>query len=1034
MNKMRKFAFLTIVSVFIFLSTIPLGADDTALFTANVSPDVMIVLDMSGSMRWTPKGQQLYTSLAQCRQSITVVGKDPITGKDVSERVYYDVPYYPNPVGGNNQLCSVSDSAMNMPKWGDTTCSGPFYVSSRTGYTTDCSRLAMAKRVIFDILDEDDDNTVQKKDGDLLNIRMGYMRFYNCKRKEQATDYSTECNKEIFGIGTDYNVLWDSTNPKGIGREEISAPYECGGTVIVQALGEAKVYLDNHKNGVLPAASTADTAAECRKKFVILITDGQETYACQTDINEYGPNAKRRKATVKAAKELASAGYGVFVIGFGADMPQVDKNTLNWAAFYGGTNDPSEPDVPDLSGTSPEITPSADPCNEGDDNDPGAKSLSGYAFMAQDATTLSKSLKTVINYIKEKALSFTAPTVPSVRLADSNRVYISSFTPNATPFWRGDLKAYALRDDGTLPVDSVTKFPSEEPLWRASEVFKDMSPDSRTIYTDKSGSRVEFKYGNLTNADLGVSTDTDRENLVKHVRGYYDSWDIDEEPSTTIRTWKLGDIFHSAAVIVGAPSASFLDAGFSGADNFYNDKKNRTKVIIVGANDGMLHTFDATTGEEKWAFIPNSLLTSFKQLKADWTQYKATRVAQPHRYFVDGSPKVADVWFYSSSTDKTKEKGEWHTVLICGLRKGGKTYFALDITDTLNPVYLWQFPKPTDSATLALLGESWSDPAIGRIKIEVSGELVERWVAFIGGGYDKDPKDPTSGKGRGLFVVDIKTGDIIKDIFGDDGDAKTASPLVVDTNSDGYLDKIYIGDLGGKMYVADISNKNPNLWTGKVLFVAPAGESGKHPIYYQPSVALDRKGTPWVFFGTGDREKPTENTTERFYAIKDNDLGPYPRQANGNDLVDVSTNPTNFTPVPDNKYGWTIKLTAANKEKVLAKAVVFNGLVYFTTFSPLESDTDSCTTGGTARLYVAEYLSGGGALEVDDLADLAGSTTGFTRSKVIGSGDPSAPVISLDEHGQATIIIGTTETQIHSFLGFSPVTNKEVLYWREVIP
>jgi type IV pilus assembly protein PilY1 len=323
------------------------------------------------------------------------------------------------------------------------------------------------------------------------------------------------------------------------------------------------------------------------------------------------------------------------------------------------------------------------------------------------------------------------------------------------------------------------------------------------------------------------------------------------------------------------------------------------------------------------------------------------------------------------------------------------------------------------------MGQSWSDPVIGRIKIEVSGELVERWVAFIGGGYD------TSGKGRGLFVVDIKTGDIIKDISGY-GDAVTASPLVVDTNSDGYVDKIYIGDLGGKMYVANISNKNPNLWTGKVLFVAPGAESGKHPIYYQPSVALDRKGTPWVFFGTGDRENPTENTTERFYAIKDNDLGTYPRRID--DLVDVSTNPANFTPVPDNKYGWTIKLTAANKEKVLAKAVVFNGLVYFTTFSPLESDTNSCTTGGTARLYVAEYLSGGGALEVDDLADLAGSTTGFTRSKVIGSGDPSAPVISLDEHGQATITIGTTETQIISFRAFSPVTNKEVLYWREVIP
>ena len=233
---------------------------------------------------------------------------------------------------------------------------------------------------------------------------------------------------------------------------------------------------------------------------------------------------------------------------------------------------------------------------------------------------------------------------------------------------------------------------------------------------------------------------------------------------TESRKFKLGDFFHSQAVIVGSPSISFVDSGYSGPGGFYDTYKNRTKVILAGANDGMLHAFDAATGAERWAFIPPALLTNLKTMKTKWDTYKGSGSSGEHLYYVDTSPKVSDVWFYSSSTDTTKTVGEWKTVLINGLRKGGKTYFALDITDTTNPAYLWQFPKSTDATTLALVGESWSDPTIGRVKIEVGGELYERWVAFIGGGADpaerrRDIKEGVDG--RAFFVVDIKTGDIL---------------------------------------------------------------------------------------------------------------------------------------------------------------------------------------------------------------------------------------------------------------------------------
>ena len=362
-------------------------------------------------------------------------------------------------------------------------------------------------------------------------------------------------------------------------------------------------------------------------------------------------------------------------------------------------------------------------------------------------------------------------------------------------------------------------------------------------------------------------------------------------------------------------------------------------------------------------------------------------------------------------------------------------YFALNITDTLTPQYLWEFPKSTDSTTLAKVGQSWSEPVIGRVKIEVGSELYERWVAFIGGGFDY-----TNSTGKAFFVIDIKTGEIIKEFSGMTGMnySFAASPTAVDTNSDGFIDKVYIGDLGGQMWVFDVSfngttKKSNSQWTGQRLFaflVTDTVNYGKHRIYYPPTVAFDRNMIPWVYFGTGDREFPNDlsNPNERFYAVKDSGAGNYPR-VEDTDLLDVTSLNT-FTPT--SKDGWYIKLTKNSQtlEKVLAKPVVFNRLVYFTTYSNLPP-VDPCSMSGQSNLYIVEYLSGGGALEVDSMTDLEGSPSA-QRSKNIGAGAPSAPVISVDVKGQASVTIGTTGDQVLSTKIFSPSSSKQILYWREI--
>jgi type IV pilus assembly protein PilY1 len=716
------------------------------------------------------------------------------------------------------------------------------------------------------------------------------------------------------------------------------------------------------------------------------------------------------------------------------------KKTLNWVAKYGGTFNP-DPDVPktaddyNLTDYAPGNT---DICSlTSDAGDPSKFNISGYAFFAEDATQLSKAFKTIIRYIQQQSFTFTSPTIPSVRLIDKDAVYLSSFVPNNTPFWKGNLKAYRLNEDGSLPVDGSGKPLSSNNIWRPNtqegvgEILKGKDPNSRNILVYLRGSINKFLQANLTDNDLNLGPDatncnSECQKLVSYVRGT-DTYDIKVAED---KNWKLGDMFHSNPVIVGEPSRFFDDEGFSGPGGFYEKNKDRTKVIIEGANDGMLHAFNTDTGNEEWAFIPNCLLKTLNSMKTS------------HTYYVDATPKVGDVWF-DLNGDNKKAADEWRTVLIGGLRKGGKQYFALDITNTLDPKFLWEFPKSTDTATLAKVSQSWSEPAIGKVKIEQGGGLVEKWVAFVGGGYDPyDEKKPNQAiVGNVFYVIDIMTGNIIKEFSGLTFMMHSfpAPPTAVDTNADGYVDKVYIGDLGGQMWIFHVSfdaiNKTSNSrWYGERLFQAPLALTPleKHNIYYQAAVAFDRKGNPWVYFGTGDRESPTDTTNpaERFYAVEDDGKDTYPRTEYNDTLKDVTD--LNTFSLDQTKKGWYIileKQGIKRLEKVLGKPTVFNKLLYFTTYYYDQRD-NPCEVAGDPKLYVVEYLSGGGALAFDDY--LKGITS--ERSKIIGEGVPSSPVITANMQGKDSVIIGTTTGQVYSTKALSPTTAKQILYWREVIP
>lgn len=1019
-----------------------------------IPPDILFILDLSGSMRWTPAGATLYTR-----------------GNDKCNQ---DVPFYTTP--GDGRTCSIDPYGSNNPIYSTSSCSGPFYRTARTvsgvSYTTNCSRIEIAKRAIKSILDAYPvpvpDGIIDIDDENTLSMRLGYMRFYDCG-SDSGNNYSSGCNQLINGIGTSYSSIWTS----------ISGAGASGGTHLASSLKEAKLYLDNHKSG--------DNAKACRNKYVILISDGEDTLACNGNGSEsQSDQYKRRRETIAMAKALGDAGYKVFVVGFGAPLPNNLRNTLNWAAYYGGTDNQSVANS--ITGTyvipSGKLYPSGITSCSSNTTDPGTQNISGYAYFAENPSQLEQTLMDIKDYILNllaRSTSYVAPVVPISQMESTssmNRLYLAMFKPTLKSLWNGNIKKFGIADqaDGNIEIGDVIDASTtpilaitpqneidknaksywssitdggEVELGGVGEKLKerDLTNDPRQIYTyvglpDKkllTESENAFKVDNvnITYSKLGISSDpTQREGIIKFVHGY-DSYDWNsngdrnekrkwfDEETQIWREWILGAFIHSRPLII-----------------HYSNKS----VIYAGANDGMFHAFDDLDGRELWAFIPPSLLPKLK----DFETYNTIQV------FVDGSPRAY--------IEKNKSGVITKAILIFGLRRGGDRYIALDVTDPDSPSFLWEIAPPTSSPLLGhevktgfeRMGQSWSTPVIR----EVANGSGKKVVAFFGGGYDpcNDPNGSCGSseqKGNAIYAIDVENGSLLWSFSKNENAAMTYSIpsdiAAIDANGDSKIDRLYVGDLGGQLWRFDIGNLNNTAgWTGKVIFKSNLSSSEKRKIFYPPDVSPEST-YEWVYFGSGDRENPKQETgtvgfptQNRLYAIKDtNPSTPFAES----DLVDVTSdilqkpNPTSEDIIDQNqilndlknKNGWFI--TLENKgEKCLASPVIYSGTVYYTTFTPsYPDDGDICSLkGGTGRVYALQYKNGMAMFNLDltnDTDEQPPTIYKTDRSLNIGAGIPSQ------------VVIGIVKGELAGYIGvgggvYSPeISNKKniiPLYWRTV--
>jgi len=595
--------------------------------------------------------------------------------------------------------------------------------------------------------------------------------------------------------------------------------------------------------------------------------------------------------------------------------------------------------------------------------------------------------------------------------------------------WSGDVVAYPVGTDGKTDVSAR--------LWSASVVFQSKQacgngtttdqPSATTNWYDavrkivtrsSTGANKPFRWASISAAQqTSIGDATTGPKILNYVRGDR----VNEKLNTVMdgtgtiveyqcgissgtlraRNSILGDFIHSKSVYVAAPPADYQ---FDSYQTFKTNNASRAPRLYAGGNDGMLHAFNADTGEEVWAYIPSLLISKLKNLATD---------PYTHNYFIDGGLTAGDVNFGTTAAP------DWRTVLIGGLGAGGKGLYALDATspDATNETFaaakiLWEITPATSGFND--LGDTYGDPIIVRLN-------TGQWAAIVGNGYN----NTASGRAW-LYIIDIKTGALIKAL--DTGSGSTtspnglSSPVAIDTNFDGKVDRVYAGDIDGNLWKFDISDSNAGNWTAPTTPLIATGKS----IVGAPDVAAHPISGYIVYFATGRlftaADGSDSTVANHAYGIWDGAPAAntalldqtLTEKAYGSIRVRVSSGlPVNWSDAsdPTNKplhRGWRTALPPG--ERVMGAGFVRDARYHFSAVNPVIVNTTppngenwlnelDYLTGGVGDKLIFDLNSDSLLTDADRVQDAGGAPiagpTGIAVAVFQGAGLLSQPVLAI---------------------------------------
>lgn len=708
------------------------------------------------------------------------------------------------------------------------------------------------------------------------------------------------------------------------------------------------------------------------KRYVVLVTDGLPTLDTSNQpwpppgtvsaspspngwgatvafngdgsLNTAGTNNQAVLNTVTALQNLASApatstasaGIKTFIIGVGAGVDTTANptaaNVLTAMAIAGNT---------------------------------------GNYFKAISPGDLVNDMQQILATVLAETGATAAVSVNSTGINTKSLIFQAQFTTSDTrQDWTGNLLAFPILNAATGAVSTT-------PVWSAQTKLDAQTPSSRVIATwdPVAGKGTPFEWTPGTTATTGIASstllgqqlqtfpqDTSGSDVLSYLRGS-STQEQRNGGQFRNRTHTLGDIVDSAPAYVAAPSAPWPQASYAA---FEAANVNRAPVIYDGGNDGMLHAFDgtnaATGGSELFAYIPNGVYANLVNLVSPY--YNGA-----HQFYVDGSPLVQDVLFSDST---------WHSVLIGSERSGGKSIFALDVTNpsgltsetAVANAALWEF-------TDANMGLTYSTPTVGM--------TAAGFAVFFGNGYDSTAGTPY------LYAVNPQTGALLAKInlcaaVPSACNTAVANGLsnVVLANTSGSRalpsTVVYAGDLQGNLWRVDISSPTVANWavstSVSVLFQARDPSGNPQPITTTPAVTLNPLFPSllgnMVYFGTGQLLTVNDLSTtqvQSVYGIFDSGTPPTTpflraklQQQVMSSVLFSSSSGVMVRTLTSNKVvlptvaGWYVDLSLTPGERVVSDGALFNGSLDLVSYQPNGS---LCTAGGTSYFMVFNFATGG---------------------------------------------------------------------------